>query len=91
MCQELSVALIEPWRSHPLTVSHKEIIWQCDQMTRLFPQYLSNYNNDSLPTSIKIAKVGLEFCQILNNAAKTCQRLLKFCRSGKTLQNLVTV
>ena len=83
MCQELSVALIEPWRSHPLTVSHKDIIWQCDQMTRLFPQYLSNYNNDSLPTSIKIAKVGLKFCQKYNKPSKVCVGFLKVWPTGE--------
>ena len=36
--------------------------FQCDQMTRLFVQYLAIYNNKNLPSSIKFAKVGSKFC-----------------------------
>ena len=39
---------------------------ECDQMDRLFNQFLVNYNNDYLPKYyIQTAKVNLKFCHML--------------------------
>ena len=44
---------------------------QCDQMARLFPQYLVIYNNENLPNNyLKLAKAGSRVCQT-NRLAKS--------------------
>ena len=37
------------------------------------------------------AKVGSQFCQILNSYSRNGQKLFKFCRSGEILPNLVAL
>ena len=39
---------------------------QCDHMESLFVQDLAIYDNENLPNSNDIAKVGSKFCRILN-------------------------
>ena len=39
----------------------------------------------------KLAKVGLKFCQILNEPSKNCPRLWRYCQSGEISPNLVTL
>ena len=58
---------------------------QGDQMTRLFIQSLAIYHNENLPNSIKIAKVGAQFCQTLSKPLQNCPKLLKFGQSGEIL------
>ena len=36
---------------------------QCDQMVKLLIQYLAIYNNEHLPNTIKMAKVGSKIGQ----------------------------
>ena len=43
---------------------------QCDKMARLLFSNLGIYNIQKLPKSIKVAKVGSQFCQILNKPSK---------------------
>ena len=43
---------------------------QCDQMAILFLKYLTLYNIEFLPNSIKVAKGGSQFCQMLNKRSK---------------------
>ena len=50
-------------------------------MARLLVQYLTIYNNESLPNSKHIAKVSSKNCQILNKPTKI----------GKILPNLVSL
>ena len=39
------------------------------------------YNKETCdPKAKKVAKVGLQFCQILNKLLKNCQWLVKFCQ-----------
>ena len=45
---------------------------QSDQMVRSFAQCLAIYNNVNFPNGIYFAKVGSKFCQIVNNAFKSC-------------------
>ena len=53
---------------------------------RLFFQCLANYNNANLPNRIKIAKVGLSFCQILNKPSENGQDFLNFAKVVKFSQ-----
>ena len=46
---------------------------QCDQMTRLFVQYLAIYINVN-------SEEGSKFCQILNKRSKDGQILTNFCQ-----------
>ena len=46
-----------------------------DQMARLFVQYLVNYNNEYLPSSIKCSKNLYPYAK---STLKNCQRILKF-------------
>ena len=64
---------------------------QCDQMARLFFQFLAIYNNESLHSKEMFSKLGLQFCQILNKSSKDSQRVLKFCQSAEISPNLVTL
>ena len=52
---------------------------------------LAIYNNDNFPSSIKIAKVSTNVCQIIFKQFRKMFRLLKFCQSGEILPNLVTL
>ena len=56
-------------------------------------QYLAIYNNEQVPNSIKIAKLGSKCCQgLLNKPFKNCQRCYFCCHSGgEILPNLVTL
>ena len=56
-------------------------------------QYLAIYNNEQVPNSIKIAKLGSKCCQgLLNKPFKNCQRRYFCCHSGgEILPNLVTL
>ena len=69
----------------------QSLIFQCDQMTRLFVQYLAMTRIEILPNSMtKIAKVGSKFCQLLANL-KCGQKLLNFNQIGAIWPNLVTL
>ena len=67
---------------------------QCDQMAILFFQNLAIQINDKLPKTINykiVAKVGSEFCQILNSYSRNGQKFFKilpkwqnFAKSGHT-------
>ena len=61
---------------------------QCDQIASLFTQYLAIYNDENLPYSIKIAKVGPKIDQIPNKYSRNSQL---FCQSGEISPNLVTL
>ena len=37
------------------------------------------------------AKLGWQFCQILNEPSNNCQRVLKFCQNGEISPNFVTL
>ena len=43
--------------------------YQCDLMARLCFNFLAIYNNENVPNSMTIAKVGSKDCQILNKAS----------------------
>ena len=60
---------------------------QCDQMAKLFSQYLFSENWPNRMSTF--AKVDL--CQILNKPSRNCRRLLKFCQSREILANLVAL
>ena len=61
---------------------------QCDQMPRFFVQYLAVYSNENFPSSIKMCKVGSDFCQILYKPSKNYQRLQKLAKVVEFLPNL---
>ena len=65
---------------------------QCDQMARLFFQYLAIYNDENLTRSIqKVPNKGSQLCQISNKPLlKCCQRFLNVCQIGEISPNLVT-
>ena len=48
---------------------------QCDQMDRLFIQFLVIDNYEYLPKSRKNAKVIIKFCPMLNKPSNERQRL----------------
>ena len=51
---------------------------QCDQMVRLFLQYLFIYSNENQPNGIQnLSKRVSNFCQILNMPSKCCPKTLK--------------
>ena len=56
---------------------------QCDQMVRLFVQFLAIYNSENLPSCKKMGNAGTIFCQKLSKSAKSCQRLLQLHQSGR--------
>ena len=61
---------------------------QCDQMARLFVQFLVIYNSDNLPKSRrKLPKLLQNFAQSKINR----QRLLTCCQNGEISPNLVTL
>ena len=63
---------------------------QCDQIGRLFVQYLANCTNENLPNCYFLAKVGSKFCQILKTPTKILLNILKLRQSGEISTNLVT-
>ena len=71
-------------------LSHLAIRYQCDQMARLFFQFLFTrikvYHFDKM-----FSKVGLQFCQIINKPSKDWQRVFKFYQTGEFSPNLVTL
>ena len=61
-------------------------------------QNLAIYNNENWPKTTQFAKVGSEFCQILNKPSKYCHALVRFChalvrfcQNGKISPNLITL
>ena len=64
---------------------------QCDQMARLIFQNLAICKNHNLPNSLKCAKIGSKFWQMLSIPSKHCPKTLKsllkrrnFAKSGHT-------
>ena len=49
------------------------------------------YNNENLPSSIKIAKVGTKVCRLLIKPYQKYPKSFKFGQRGKNLPNLVTL
>ena len=64
---------------------------QCDQMARIFLQYLDIYSNENLPNSVKNCQSRLIFCQALNYTLQTCPKLSEFNYGGEISPNLVTL
>ena len=64
---------------------------QCDQVARLFFQFLAVESNENLPLWRNVCQSSLEFCQVLNKPSKDCQRVLKYWQSGENSSNLVTL
>ena len=64
---------------------------QCDQMAILFLSIWLFPSMKTCPIAKHFAKVRLKFCRILNKPSKICPRLLKLCKSGEILPNLVTL
>ena len=62
-------------------------------MTRLFVQYLANYNNENLPNSpnVNFAKEGSKLSQTINKPSGSGSRLLNIYQSGEISPNLVTL
>ena len=58
-----------------VNVNKSKPSWQCDQMEKLFFQYLAIHDNEKMPNGQKIDKVGSIFGQILNKPSKTYQSL----------------
>ena len=65
---------------------------QCDQMARLYFQYLANKTNENFPNRIILAKVGSTLCQILDKACFKLPKAFKiltkrrnFTKSGHTV------
>ena len=56
---------------------------QCDQLTRLFVQYLVIYNNKNLPNNVKNCQSRLKIGQTLNKLLQTCPRLLEYKENGQ--------
>ena len=61
-------------------------------------RWLDYFFNFRLFTTMKVchfdemfAKVGFQFCQILNKTSKDSQKVLNFCQSGEISPNLVTL
>ena len=72
---------------HTHTCSH-----QCDQISRLFVQYLAIYNNGNVPKKgNKFLKVCSKFCRIVNKPSGNGNILLTFSQSGEISLNLVTL
>ena len=46
-------------------------------------QYFTIYNNDDLPNSIKMPKVGTKVCQIRNETSKNCTKTCNFAKVVK--------
>ena len=63
---------------------------QCDQMTILFVQYLTNTIKNLL-NGIKIVKIGLKFCSLQNNPSLKIVEGLKSSQSGKFSPMLFTL
>ena len=59
---------------------------QSDLMDRLFVQNLTTHNNENLHNSVKIAKLGWSFCQVLDKPSKMPK---DFYQGGKNSPNLV--
>ena len=74
----------ESCRQNVLACSSSITTLQCDQMARLFFQYLAIYNDEILPKSIqKSPKVGSQLWQISNKPFKSCQRFQIFAKLAK--------
>ena len=58
-------------------------------MAILFVQHLAFHNNEDLPNSTNITKVGSKLCPILNTPSKMAEDFLKCCQSGEISLNLV--
>ena len=54
-------------------------------------QYFAVLNYEKLHNSIKLAKVGSQFCKGLNKVFKNCQRLNFCCRCGEITPKLIAV
>ena len=68
------------------------IVWQCDQMAKLFFQYLAIYNIGHLPNTIwNLPKCVQNCAKYLKKHFKFCQSHLKICPSGEISPNLVTL
>ena len=55
-------------------------------MARFVLQYLALNNNELLPNSIKVAKIGSQFCQILNKPSKFAKDFYFFAKVAKFRQ-----
>ena len=78
---KISYALLEKEKRKDFSFGKNRRRPQCDQMARLFFQYLAIHNNDVLSNYIKkFAKIGFTFCQLLNEPSKFC----KMPKSGHT-------
>ena len=60
--------------------------WQCDQMVRLFLIIWLLTTAQTCPKFVKIANVGLKFCQKQNKQSKVCLRFWKFVQVAKFRQ-----
>ena len=61
-------------------------------MARLFLQYLGLLQQGTFALwHKKVAKVGSQFCHVLNKPSKKFARLINFCQSGEISSNLVTL
>ena len=69
-----------------------EVSDQCDQMARLFLQYLAIQNNENLPKSLKyLINQVHKFCQTLNGYSRWPKYFFKICLSDEISPNLVTL
>ena len=59
---------------------------QYDQMARLFLQYLAICNNENLPNSKNIAKVGSKLCKNTKFSLKIFKAFLIFAKVAKFCQ-----
>ena len=65
---------------------------QCDQMTKLFFQYLAIFMAMKMrPKNTNCAKVSWKLCPKPNKPEIYCQRFLNLCQSGGISPNLVTL
>ena len=62
------------------------VIWQCDQMARLFLIIWLLTTTQICPKFIKFAKVSSKFCQTKNKLSKVCTIFLKVFPSVKICQ-----
>ena len=64
---------------------------QCDQMARLFLQYLAIYNNENLPNSKNISKIRFKSLQVTEWTLTILPKYIKLHQISEVSPNLVTL
>ena len=67
-----------------VVLSTTSTVSQCGQMAKLFLNIWASTTTKTYPIASLFAKVGLKFCQILNETSKFAQDFIIFAKSGHT-------